>query len=341
MSHASPAAFSEDPEALEELAQIDYSIRVSLEMAHQGLVQRKIRIYADGIYDMFHTGHARQLMQAKAAFPNVYLIVGVCNDYLTNKNKGKTVMNEEERYEAVRHCRYVDEVVKDAPWELTEDFLTKHKIDFVAHDDIPYTSSDTEDVYTLIKEKGMFLVTQRTEGISTSDLVSRIVRDYDVYVRRNLARGYTARELNEKKFILQNKIDEIKDKSHEIIQKWEDKSREFINNFTQLFGPDGLNNLQNLWNTGAGRIKRALSPAPSPPSSPERQPVSTSSSSSSLNGSYSSNDRPSRNRSSSRQRKMAKMSKTASLDKYSDDEEADKEDTFNNEELREKRSEKV
>lgn len=38
---------------------------------------------------------------------------------------------------------------------------------------------------------------------------------------------------------------------------------------------------------------------------------------------------------------MAKMSKTASLDKYSDDEEADKEDTFNNEELREKRSEKV
>lgn len=54
--------------------------------------------------------------------------------------------------------------MRDAPWSVTEEFLTSNKIDFVAHDDIPYTSEDTDDVYAYIKSKGMFLTTSRTEG---------------------------------------------------------------------------------------------------------------------------------------------------------------------------------
>jgi choline-phosphate cytidylyltransferase len=191
-----PASFHFEQAAIDCRNECDFSIKITVDMAKQGKAPRQVRVYADGIYDLFHAGHARQLMQAKNLIPNAYLIVGVCNDLLTHKKKGRTVMNDTERYEALRHCRYVDEVITDAPWTLTDEFVEFHKIDLVAHDDEPYAAAGSADIYAPLKEKGKFLATQRTDGISTSDLICRIVRDYDIYVRRNLSRGYTAHDLN-------------------------------------------------------------------------------------------------------------------------------------------------
>lgn len=157
---------------------------------------RPIRVYADGVFDLFHLGHMRQLEQAKKLFENVELVCGVPADTETQKRKGLTVLSDKQRVETLKHCRWVDEVIPNAPWCVTTDFLKEHRIDYVAHDDLPYASADLDDIYKPIKENGMFLTTQRTEGISTSDIITKIIRDYDKYLMRNLARGATRKELN-------------------------------------------------------------------------------------------------------------------------------------------------
>ncbi|EEE56411.1 hypothetical protein OsJ_05570 [Oryza sativa Japonica Group] len=198
---------------------------------------RPIRVYADGIYDLFHFGHAKSLEQAKRLFPNTYLLVGCCNDELTHKYKGRTVMTEDERYESLRHCKWVDEVIPDAPWVVTEEFLNKHNIDFVAHDSLPYAdaSGAGNDVYEFVKKLGKFKETQRTDGISTSDIIMRIVKDYNEYVMRNLARGYTRKDLGvsyvkEKRLRVNMGLKNLRDK----VKQHQRKSREKWNTMAKL-----------------------------------------------------------------------------------------------------------
>ncbi|KAF5391994.1 hypothetical protein D9757_003308 [Collybiopsis confluens] len=111
-----------------------------------------------GVYDLFHFGHALQLRQAKLSFPSVYLLVGVCSDELVGLHKAKAIMSHGERMEAVRHCRWVDQVVPEAPWVVTPDFLARYRIDYIAHDEDPYKAEGLghDDVYAEIKQAGKF-----------------------------------------------------------------------------------------------------------------------------------------------------------------------------------------
>lgn len=206
---------------------------------------RPLRLYADGIFDLFHVGHAKALEQCKKAYPNTYLLVGCCSDELTHKLKGRTVLADTERYESLRHCKWVDEVVEDAPWVVDDAFTDKHKIDYICHDAIPYTDASGEsgegsDVYAHWKKRGMFLETLRTEGISTSDIIVRIISQYDTFIRRNLARGYTGKEMNvpfmkEQSIKLDMAVDKIKGKVEHEVHGIEER----VLSFLKLFSKNG------------------------------------------------------------------------------------------------------
>jgi choline-phosphate cytidylyltransferase len=173
------------------------------------------RIYTDGIFDLFHYGHSKCLEQIKHMYPNTILIVGISNDRDTKKYKGMPVMTEDERYESVRHCKWVDEIIENAPWTITSEFIKQHNIDYVAHDAIPYIdvsgNSDDGDCYGWLKKTGLFKETQRTSSISTSDLIMRIIKNYNSYLIRNLSRGYSRSDLGisilkEKRILFEYKL---------------------------------------------------------------------------------------------------------------------------------------
>lgn len=78
---------------------------------------------------------------------------------------------------------------------LKIEFLNKHQIDYVCHDDIPYVTAGVEDAYALCKKLGRFKATERTKGVSTTDIVGKILKNRDMYFVRNLNRGVSRQDL--------------------------------------------------------------------------------------------------------------------------------------------------
>ncbi|KAJ6223275.1 hypothetical protein RDWZM_001820 [Blomia tropicalis] len=135
--------------------------------------KRPIRVWCDGCYDMVHFGHANQLRQAKAM--GDCLVVGVHSDDEITRHKGPPVFTEQERYKMVRAIKWVDEVVEDVPYITTLDTLDKYECDFCVHGNDITLDENGLDTYRYVKSEGRYRECQRTEGVSTTDIVGRML----------------------------------------------------------------------------------------------------------------------------------------------------------------------
>eukprot|EP00744_Colponema_vietnamica_P004284 GILI01006429.1.p1 GENE.GILI01006429.1~~GILI01006429.1.p1 ORF type:complete len:456 (+),score=118.35 GILI01006429.1:45-1412(+) len=132
-----------------------------------------VRVYIDGCFDLMHSGHFNAIRQAKAL--GDILVVGVHSDEEITRNKGPPVINERERYALVEACKWVDEMVPDVPYSVNLELLDKLNCDFCVHGDDTAINANGEDAYGLVKAAGRMKIVKRTEGVSTTDMVGRLL----------------------------------------------------------------------------------------------------------------------------------------------------------------------
>jgi len=138
--------------------------------------QKLVRVYVDVVGDLCHSGHIEFFKKAKA-FGN-YLIVGVLADEVVEEYKRTPVLSLDERVKVIGACKYVDEVIVAPPLRLTEELVKKYQIDYVVHGD-DFNKDLLEDQYGVALKLGIFRTVPYTKGVSTTDIIERIVSRYN------------------------------------------------------------------------------------------------------------------------------------------------------------------
>ncbi|KAI9678097.1 MAG: hypothetical protein M1817_006041 [Caeruleum heppii] len=131
------------------------------------------RIWVDGCFDFSHHGHAGAMLQARRLGKE--LCVGIHSDEDIMDNKGPTVMTLKERVAAVDACRWSTLSVPHAPYVTSLPWISHYGCFYVVHGDDITSDSSGEDCYRFVKAAGRFKVVKRTPGISTTDLVGRML----------------------------------------------------------------------------------------------------------------------------------------------------------------------
>ena len=129
------------------------------------------RVYVDMVADLFHYGHANFLRQAKQF--GDHLIVGIHSDEVVSGYKRTPIMRMEERIDTVSSCRYVDEVVPDAPLAVDQEWLNIHRVDLVVHGD-DFSDDMRQLCYKIPIDLGILRLVSYTSEISTTEIIQRI-----------------------------------------------------------------------------------------------------------------------------------------------------------------------
>jgi len=134
------------------------------------------RIYVDMTADLFHYGHVNFLKQASEI--GDYLIVGIHSDKVVKNYKRPPIMTMKKRIATVASCRYVNEVIPDAPLIVDLEWINKHNIHTVVHGD-DFSEDLLQLFYKVPIEMSISHKAPYTPGISTTDIIKRLKNTLD------------------------------------------------------------------------------------------------------------------------------------------------------------------
>ena len=139
-----------------------------------------LRVWIDGCFDLTHAGHFNAWRQGKAF--GTTLVVGINPDDEVTKYKGPPVYTQEERFVMASQCKWVDEVVENVPYVMSDEYLrqvvlnpAEKNCDLVCHGSDPCLTPDGKDVFEAAKALGKYREYNRTEGVSTTNFIGRML----------------------------------------------------------------------------------------------------------------------------------------------------------------------
>ncbi|KAH9737143.1 ethanolamine-phosphate cytidylyltransferase [Citrus sinensis] len=100
----------------------------------------------------------------------------------------RPIMNLHERSLSVLACRYVDEVIIGAPWEVSKDMITTFNISLVVRGTVAENDDfqkDDGNPYAIPISVGIFKVLESPLDITTATIIRRIVSNHEAYQKRN------------------------------------------------------------------------------------------------------------------------------------------------------------
>lgn len=148
-----------------------------------------MRIYCDGIFDLFHKGHFNHFKKIHELFNEpIYLVVGVISDEIAKNYKRLPILNENQRLKMILSTIYVDEAFITDILTIDEYFIEKYKIDKVVHAFSDKNDKNKQNIFYEIPVKlGIFIEIDYNEGVSTTNLINDyFIDDFKILENENV-----------------------------------------------------------------------------------------------------------------------------------------------------------